>query len=91
MYKCHACGKQFLGGNRIDAAELWREYSELKQTYAQLAEPFVKSIRFFPKNLILEILLAECEKMRIFAASFQPKLERDLCSPVKVEVGDRTY
>lgn len=40
MYKCHVCGKQFLSGNRIDPATLWREYSELKQTYAQLAERY---------------------------------------------------
>ena len=36
MYKCHVCGKQFLSGNRIKLDTLWREYSELKQTYAQL-------------------------------------------------------
>ena len=51
MYKCHACGKQFLGGNRIDAAELWREYSELKQTYAQLAEKYGCSPRTIKRKL----------------------------------------
>ncbi len=35
--KCHACGKQFLGGNRASPEELWIEYREGKQTYSQLA------------------------------------------------------
>lgn len=51
MYKCHACGKQFIGENRIDAAELWREYSELKQTYAQLAEKYGCSARTIKRKL----------------------------------------
>lgn len=37
MYKCHACGKQFIGGERISPEELWKEYREGKQTYSQLA------------------------------------------------------
>ena len=53
MYKCHACGKQFLGGNRIDSATLWREYSELKQTYAQLAEKYGCSPRTIKRKLDL--------------------------------------
>ena len=51
MYKCHACGKQFLGGERIDAVELWREYSELKQTYSQLAEKYGCSPRTIKRKL----------------------------------------
>ncbi|MBQ6683997.1 MAG: hypothetical protein IJM74_07840 [Bacteroidales bacterium] len=51
MYKCHACGKQFLGGDCIDAAELWREYSELKQTYAQLAAKYGCSARTIKRKL----------------------------------------
>lgn len=51
MYKCHVCGKQFLGGNRIDSATLWREYSELKQTYAQLAERYGCSPRTIKRKL----------------------------------------
>lgn len=38
MYKCHACGKQFLGGKRTLPEELWKEYREGKQTYSQLAK-----------------------------------------------------
>lgn len=51
LYKCHACGKQFLGGNRIDAATLWREYTDLKQTYAQLAERYGCSPRTIKRKL----------------------------------------
>jgi len=36
-YKCHACGKQFLGGDRISPQALWEEYQEGKQTYSQLS------------------------------------------------------
>ena len=51
MYKCHVCGKQFLGGNRIKLDALWREYSELKQTYAQLAERYGCSPRTIKRKL----------------------------------------
>ena len=50
-YRCWACGRQFLGGNRIDSATLWREYSELKQTYAQLAEKYGCSPRTIKRKL----------------------------------------
>lgn len=51
LYKCHACGKHFLGGNRIDAATLCREYTDLKQTYAQLAERYGCSPRTIKRKL----------------------------------------
>ena len=50
-YRCWVCRKQFLGGNRIDSAILWREYSELKQTYAQLAERYGCSPRTIKRRL----------------------------------------
>ena len=40
MYKCYACGRQFLDTNRVDLEELWLLYSTSKQTYVQLAERF---------------------------------------------------
>ena len=40
-----------MGGNRIDSAILWREYSELKQTYAQLAERYGCSPRTIKRRL----------------------------------------
>jgi hypothetical protein len=40
LYKCYACGRQFLDTNRVDLEELWLLYSTGKQTYVQLAERF---------------------------------------------------
>jgi len=37
MYKCHNCGKQFVGGTRIDPLKLWQEYLYNKQTYKEIA------------------------------------------------------
>lgn len=31
------CGRQFVGGARLDSGQLWREYTKGKQTYEQLA------------------------------------------------------
>lgn len=39
-YKCHACGKQFVGGKRLDPEQIWKEYVEGKQTYKQLSEKY---------------------------------------------------
>ena len=38
MYKCHVCGRQFVGGNRVNSKTVWEEYTKGKQTYNQLAE-----------------------------------------------------
>ena len=38
MYKCYACGKQYIGGFRFVPADIWKEYQEEKQTYLQLAK-----------------------------------------------------
>ena len=40
MYKCHVCGKQFIGGNRLDPKVIWQEYRIDKQTYSQLAKKY---------------------------------------------------
>ena len=45
LYKCHACGRQFLGGKRLNPQELLRDYLESKQTYSQLAEKYGCSAR----------------------------------------------
>lgn len=50
-YKCSLCGKQFLGGQRIDNAQIWREYTQGKQTYAQLAERFHCSIKTIQRRI----------------------------------------
>lgn len=50
-YKCYACGKQFLGGIRINNHQLWKEYQEGKQTYTQLAEKYNCSIKTIQRRL----------------------------------------
>ena len=40
LYKCHACGKQFLGGERRDSDAIFTAYLDGKQTYEQLAERY---------------------------------------------------
>jgi len=38
MYKCHACGRQFSGSDRLDPGTILGEYLNGKQTYGQLGE-----------------------------------------------------
>lgn len=38
MYKCIVCGRQFKDTFRLDAAQIWQEYTKGKQTYEQLAK-----------------------------------------------------
>ncbi len=40
MYKCHVCGKQFRGGNRINYDLFWREYLRNKQTYQEISNRY---------------------------------------------------
>jgi hypothetical protein len=51
LYKCGNCGKQFLGGNRLDNNILWKEYVEGKQTYLQLAQKYSCSIKTIQRRL----------------------------------------
>ena len=37
QYKCHACGKNFLGGNRVTKETIWRNYLHGKQTVKDLS------------------------------------------------------
>ena len=53
MYKCHVCGKQFIGGERVSPAELWKEYLEGKQTYSQLAIKYKCSQRTIQRKIDL--------------------------------------
>ncbi|MBO7080837.1 MAG: hypothetical protein J6V99_02205 [Neisseriaceae bacterium] len=39
-YKYNDCTRRFDGGERLNSAELWRLYSEHKQTKTKLAERF---------------------------------------------------
>jgi len=51
LYKCSYCGKQFLGGNRIDNKILWDEYLYGKQTYSQLAIRYTCSVKTIQRRL----------------------------------------
>ena len=51
MYKCYVCGKQFLGGFRVDNSVLWDEYTTGKQTYSQLAKKYGCSIKTIQRRL----------------------------------------
>ena len=50
-YKCHACGRQFLGGFRIDSEIIWKEYTQGKQTYKQLAKKYNCSTRTIQRRI----------------------------------------
>jgi len=50
-YKCSLRGKQFLGGQRLDNAQIWKEYAQGKQTSAQLAERFHCSIKRIQRRI----------------------------------------
>lgn len=51
MYKCTSCGKQFLGGERVDNRLLWQQYTEGKQTYYQLSQEYKCSIKTIQRRL----------------------------------------
>ncbi len=45
------CGRRFVGGERLENAVLWREYTEGKQTYEQLAARYGCSVRTIQRRL----------------------------------------
>ena len=51
MYKCHACGKQFIGGDRLDPEQIWDEFQSGKQTLQQLAKSYKCSRRTIQRKL----------------------------------------
>lgn len=51
MYKCHVCGKQFIGGERLDPSQIWKEYLTGKQTLDQLAKKYNCSKRTIQRKL----------------------------------------
>ncbi len=50
-YKCSLCGKQFIGGHRLNNEKIWEEYSLGKQTYSQLAKRYNCSIRTIQRRI----------------------------------------
>ncbi len=51
MYKCYACGRQFISGYRISPRIIWDEYTKGKQTYEQLAEKYHCSKRTIQRKI----------------------------------------
>lgn len=51
MYKCHACGRQFIGGARIEAEQIWNEFQKGKQTLLQLSFKYQCSKRTIQRKL----------------------------------------
>jgi len=51
MYKCYACGKQFIGGIRLNSEDIWLDYCEGKQTYKQLAKKYKCSQRTIQRKI----------------------------------------
>lgn len=45
------CGRQFVGGNRLENEVLWSEYTNGKQTYVQLAARYGCSVRTIQRRL----------------------------------------
>ena len=53
LYKCFACGKQFIGGNRLNPDQIWQEYVQGKQTYFQLSQKYNCSIKTIQRKIDL--------------------------------------
>lgn len=53
MYKCHACGRQFIGGERLKPEQIWDEFQRGKQTILQLAKKYKCSKRTIQRKLNL--------------------------------------
>lgn len=51
QYKCKQCLRQFIGGNRISANEIWQSYTVGKQTAKQLAQAYKCSRRTILRRL----------------------------------------
>ncbi|HED37253.1 MAG TPA: hypothetical protein ENI76_03290 [Ignavibacteria bacterium] len=63
-YKCYACGRQFLGGLRLNSAVLWAEYKEGKQTYEQLSRKYKCSKKTIQR------------KLDLYKVKIEPKVQR---------------
>ena len=51
MYKCHACGRQFVSGYRVSSDTIWNEYIKGKQTYLQLAKKYNCSTKTIQRKI----------------------------------------
>jgi len=64
MYKCHFCGKQFIGGKRLISDNIWEEYIKGKQTYKQLSEKYNCSKRTIQRKIDLHNLTIPVQQAR---------------------------
>jgi len=51
QFECIACGKHFLGGERLENAKIWEGYTSFKQTYKQLAKQYGCSIKTIQRRI----------------------------------------
>jgi hypothetical protein len=51
LYKCIACGKQFIDSLRLQPTALWQQYMEGKQTYQQLAAKYNCSVKTIQRKI----------------------------------------
>jgi hypothetical protein len=89
LYKCAACGKQFLGGDRIENHQLWQQYVEGKQTYEQLSLRYGCSIKTIQRRLdkvkVCTLPIEKCEVVVLmdttyFGRTFGVMLFKEACS-----------
>ena len=50
-YKCAACGKQFIWGQRPSSNDIWQEYVVKKQIYSQLAKKYSCLIKTIQRKI----------------------------------------
>jgi hypothetical protein len=58
-FKWVICKKQFIGGQRLNNAELWQEYVKGKQTYLQLSIKYGCSIKTIQRRIDQHIVCFE--------------------------------
>ena len=63
-FKCVICNKQFIGGQRLNNAELWQEYVKGKQTYLQLSIKYGCSIKTIQRRIDQHIVSFEKQEPR---------------------------
>jgi hypothetical protein len=61
LYKCLACGKQFVGGNRLNSNLIWKEYVDGKQTYVQLATKYNCSTKTIQRKIDSVVVSAKTD------------------------------
>jgi hypothetical protein len=50
-YQCASCKRKFIGGERLNSANIWQDYTRGKQTYAQLSVKYGCSIKTIQRKI----------------------------------------